>query len=361
MRLKRLDLKAFGPFTDRTLEFDSKEPGLHIIYGPNEAGKSSSLRALKALLYGFPERTSDNFQHPNDQLLVGGCLQGADGRELAFLRRKKRKADLLDSDGNPMDPGMLAAFLHGIEPALFESLYGIDHEIMVQGGKDILAQKGEVGQALFAAGAGISSVKKILDSLDAEADELFKARGSKQQINQAIKDYKELKRIGKEASLPSSKWKEHKKRLKDAEDEQARLEEESRQKGAEAQRLDRLNKAIPELAKLENLQKQLRELGEVVVLSPEFSEQLRQVEQDIREIKLQIGKDRDRLKKLQAKQDGISLNQPLLDHAETIVDLHQRLSAYRKGRKDRDRLDGMRITHRKGAGALIREIRPELR
>ena len=71
MRLKRLDLKAFGPFTDRTLEFDSKAPGLHIIYGPNEAGKSSSLRALKALLYGFPERTSDNFQHPNDQLLVG--------------------------------------------------------------------------------------------------------------------------------------------------------------------------------------------------------------------------------------------------------------------------------------------------
>ena len=41
MRLRRLDLKAFGPFTDRTLEFDSKEPGLHIIFGPNEAGKSS--------------------------------------------------------------------------------------------------------------------------------------------------------------------------------------------------------------------------------------------------------------------------------------------------------------------------------
>lgn len=47
MRLKRLDLKAFGPFTDQTIEFNSEEPGLHIIFGPNEAGKSSSLRALK--------------------------------------------------------------------------------------------------------------------------------------------------------------------------------------------------------------------------------------------------------------------------------------------------------------------------
>ncbi|MEN8136365.1 MAG: AAA family ATPase [Thermodesulfobacteriota bacterium] len=361
MRLKRLDLKAFGHFTDRTIEFGSKEPGLHIIFGSNEAGKSTSLRALKALLYGFPVRTSDNFQYASDQLLVGGCLEGVDGQELAFLRRKKRKADLLDLDGNPLDPGMLAAFLHGIEPSLFESLYGIDHKILVDGGEDILAQKGEVGQALFAAGAGISSLKKILDSLDEEADELFRARGTKQQINQAVKEYKDLKRIVRETSLLPSKWKEHKKRLQDAENEQAELEEDSKQKSTEIQRLDRLNKAIPELAELENLQKQLLELGDVVVLPPEFSEQLRQVKQDIREINLQLDRDRDRLKNLQTKQAGIPLNQLLLDHAETIEDLHQRLGEYRKGQKDRDRLDGMRIAHRKEAGALIEEVRPDLK
>ena len=61
MRLKLLELKAFGPFTDELLEFNSQKPGLHIIFGPNEAGKSSSLRGLKALLYGFQNRTPDNF------------------------------------------------------------------------------------------------------------------------------------------------------------------------------------------------------------------------------------------------------------------------------------------------------------
>jgi uncharacterized protein YhaN len=361
MRLKRLDLKAFGPFTDRTLEFDARKPGLHIIFGPNEAGKSSSLRALKALLYGFPERTSDNFVHANDQLLVGGCLEGADGQKLSFSRRKKRKADLLDADGKPLDPGILATFLHGLEPALFESLYGIDHKTLVQGGEDILAQKGEVGQALFAAGTGISSLKKMMDALDSEADELFKARGAKQQINQAIKEYKELKKIVKEASLPSRKWKEHQKLLKSAEKEQSRLEDESRHKSAEVQRLDRLNKAIPELAQLETLNTQLRELGSVVMLPPEFSERLRQVEQDIRAIRLQLDKDGGRLEALLDKQKGISLNQPLLDHAETIEDLHQRLGEYRKGQKDRTRLDGMRISNRQDAAALIKEIRPGLK
>lgn len=360
MRLKRLELKAFGPFTDRTLEFNSEEPGLHIIFGPNEAGKSSSLRALKALLYGFPERTSDNFRHANDQLLVGGCLQAADGREITFLRRKKRKADLLGPDGNPLDPGALVPYLHGIEPALFESLYGIDHQTLVKGGEDILAQKGEVGQALFAAGAGISSLRGILDALDVEADELFKNRGSKQRINQAVNEYKKLKKIVKEASLPSGTWKEHHQRLKDAEAELAELEEESKRKSAEVQRLERLRRAIPELAVLENLKKQLRDFGEVVLLPPGFPEQLQNVERKIRELNLQLEKDRVRLKELRTRRDGISINRALLDYAEAIEDLHQRLGEYRKGRKDRTRLDGMRISNRRDAGDLIRNVRADL-
>ncbi|MFC1524211.1 hypothetical protein ACFL6N_05405, partial [Thermodesulfobacteriota bacterium] len=135
----------------------------------------------------------------------------------------------------------------------------------------------------------------------------------------------------------------------------------SRQKSAEVQRLERLNKAIPELAELDNLQKQLQELGEVVELPQEFPEQLRQVEQSIRETKLQRDKDRDRLHKLQGKQEGISLNQSLLDHADTIEDLLQRLGAYRDGRRDRSKLDGMRIAYRKDAGTLIEDIRPDLK
>jgi uncharacterized protein YhaN len=361
MRLLRLDLKAFGPFTGRSLVFASEAPGLHIIHGPNEAGKSSSLRALKALLYGFPERTTDNFIHPNSQLLVGGIIRGTDGRELSLLRRKKRKADLLDADGNPLDPDVLSAFLQGIEPALFESLYGIDHQTLVAGGEDILAQKGEVGQALFAAGAGISSLKRILDSLDAEADALFKARGTRQEINRSIREYKDLKKAVREASLPTGRWKEHEKRLHDAEAELSRLEEESRKKSAEVQRLVRLNRALPELAELDSLQHRLRAMGDVPVLPPEFQKEFREVEQNIRETGLRVDKDRVRLEKIRARQSELTCDRKILDHAETVEDLYQRLGAFRDGQRDRGRLDGMRITQRRDAGRLIEEIRPDLK
>ena len=361
MRIIRLDLKAYGPFTERSITFASREPGLHILFGPNEAGKSSSLRALKALFYGFPERTADNFRHPNDQLLVGGCLQDEAGREIAFMRRKRRKADILSPDGSPLDAAALAHYLPAAEPALFESLYGIDHETLVRGGEDILAQKGEVGQALFAAGAGISSLHGIMVSLEVEADELFKARGSRQQINLALKEYREQKKIVRQASLPSTTWKEHRKRLREAEAEQAGLEELSRLKNAEVRRLDRLHRAIPELARLENLQQQLMALGRVVVLPPDFPEQLRQVEQQRSEIGLQLTKDRTRLQQLVARKKKIALNRALLDRIAPIEDLHQRIGEFRKGQQDRTRLEGMRISSRREAGALLRQVRPDLR
>ena len=85
MRIKSLDLRAFGPFSNSVLDFSSKLPGLHIIYGPNEAGKSSCLRALYALFFGIPIRTGDNFLHAYDQLMIGGCLQKEDGESLTFF------------------------------------------------------------------------------------------------------------------------------------------------------------------------------------------------------------------------------------------------------------------------------------
>ena len=68
-----LELQAFGPFTGVTL--DLSHDGLHIIYGFNEAGKSSALRGIHAALYGIPERTDDNFLHDNKRLRVGASLQ----------------------------------------------------------------------------------------------------------------------------------------------------------------------------------------------------------------------------------------------------------------------------------------------
>ena len=181
MRIDELNLAAFGPFTDRVLVFAANGP--HIVYGSNEAGKSSALRGLKALLYGIDERTLDNFIHANDKLRVQGVLRRTKGQELAFVRRKGRKNTLLSLDSRPLDEHVLAPFLRGVTAQLFDTLFGIDHQALVQGGQEILEQKGDVGQALFSAALGSQALHGVLDELDEEADRLFRPRGSTQLIN----------------------------------------------------------------------------------------------------------------------------------------------------------------------------------
>lgn len=50
MRLTEIRIEGFGKLVNRTLAF---APGFNLIYGPNEAGKSTLQRAILALLYGF--------------------------------------------------------------------------------------------------------------------------------------------------------------------------------------------------------------------------------------------------------------------------------------------------------------------
>ncbi|GAI35874.1 unnamed protein product, partial [marine sediment metagenome] len=96
MRIDRLDLIAYGPFTDKSLNLSNGDSGLHLIYGDNEAGKSTSLRALIAWLFGIPARTNDNYLHSNPQLRIGGKLRLSSGEELEFTRRKGTKNTLLE-------------------------------------------------------------------------------------------------------------------------------------------------------------------------------------------------------------------------------------------------------------------------
>ncbi len=360
MRFKRLDLKAFGPFTDQPLVFSAKDPGLHIIFGPNEAGKSSSLRAIKALLYGFPQQTPDNFLHSYDQLLVGGCLQNSAGEEITFQRRKKRIGDVIDENGNPLDLHALAPFLQGIEPGVFESLYGIDHDGLVQGGKDILAQEGEVGQALFSAGAGISSVRTVIDQLEEDASDLFKPAGQLPEINKAVRRFKELQKEMKAAGLSAKDWKDHQKALKSAEEKRTSLEKERDSKTKELSRLDRLARAVPELAAWKSREEQILAFGEVTLLPPGFADRYQEATGNIREASGQLQKDTARQVKLEERRKAISFDKDLLSQAERVDDLHQRLGEYRKGQKDKPERNGMRISLRDDAAILLKQVRPDL-
>jgi len=101
MRLDRLDLTRYGRFTDAQPDFPAPAPGapdLHVIFGPNEAGKSTLFSAWLDLLYGVPLRTRYDFLHPGPTMQIGAKLTHAGG-VLEALRLKRNGLSLQDANG----------------------------------------------------------------------------------------------------------------------------------------------------------------------------------------------------------------------------------------------------------------------
>ena len=358
MRIDELNLAAFGPFTDRVLAFG--EFGLHIVYGLNEAGKSSALRSLKALLYGIDERTPDNFLHANDKLRIHGFIRTTDGHKLTFVRRKGRKNTLLTPDDEVLDEQVLAPFLQGVTAELFETLFGIDHQALVQGGQEILEQKGEVGQALFSAALGSQALHAVLAKLDAAADGLFRPRGSTQTINSALKSYAELNKEVRNRSLSSREWDEKRRAFGRTTKGLESIQAELVGNRIEVNRLQRIQRVLPKLARRRELFQELELLGDVIVLPDDFTDRRQKAMNALETAQAIVGKATPRLEGLQKQLEGLLTNQGLLEQAEYIEDLHARLGGHRKALQDRPHLEAEGQQLLTDAESILKELRPDL-
>ncbi|WP_295406615.1 YhaN family protein [uncultured Thiocystis sp.] len=360
MKILDLHLRAFGPFTDRHLDLSGGQHGLHLIFGPNEAGKSSALRALKALLFGIPERTQDDFLHPRQNLLVGGRFRGPDGNELLCFRRKKRKNSLLNGEDKPIADDSLARLLGGVDERLFERLCGIDHESLVSGGQALLAERGREAEALFGSGLGSVDLHAILKRLDQEAGDLFVPRGSKPSINAGLTRLTVIEREQRAAQLSARDWDETRKAVDQARHRLFELDDELAQATRLRNRLERIRRTLPDLARRDRLLEQLASLGETPNLSEDFA---RRREDAIAKRALAVASQsgaRARCDDLQGKAATLAVSEDLLAEAAVIDDLRARLGSHRKAAQDRPALVIKRGTGEGRAAALLAQIRPGL-
>lgn len=181
MRLRRLDMTRFGLFTDRSLDFGvavSGKADFHIIYGPNEAGKTTLMEAYLRLIYGFPLRDGYGFKHPLNTLQVGGLVE-INGIGMEIVRVKKAANSLQDRHGDAIPESILQACLGGIIQDDYRKLFCLDDATIEAGGQEITNSKGDIGRLLFAAAAGIGDLSGVLDQVASRAETFYKKSASK--------------------------------------------------------------------------------------------------------------------------------------------------------------------------------------
>ncbi len=361
MKILRLDLRAFGPFTDVSLDLSGGSEGLHVIYGPNEAGKTSALAALRQLFYGIPTNSTDNFIHAYPKLRIGAELARHDGTRLEILRRKGRTNTLrLPDDKTPVDEAQLRSFLDGVDEPRFRMMFGIDHESLVEGGEQIVRGGGEIGETLFAAGAGIADLRTIRQQFEQQAEGLFKPGGAKPAINHMLASLRQAKQELRETQLPSSAWTDHDRALREATKQLDKINTELRHAVKQRGRLERIRNALPQIARRKQLQTDLAAMGEVPNLPADFSETRRAAVARLDAAGKVLRDAKTSLDVLESQIAQLEVPEALLARQQEIEALHKQLGAFQKAERDRPVLENERKRFLREAADVLRSLRPDL-
>lgn len=205
MRFEKLVLRRFGHFTDFALELGTREPGeadLHVMYGPNEAGKSTTLAAISDLLYGIGTRTPWNFQHANDMLELEATLQQGPQQ----LTVKRLKNHWTDAANNRLE--RFPCDLQGLSREDYVRRFSFDEQTLQDGSEQILKSNGDVGQALFSASAGLANLKVSMDAAMQDANAFWMPRRTKNiRIAELKKELAENKQRSEAVKLDVRAWK----------------------------------------------------------------------------------------------------------------------------------------------------------
>jgi len=357
MRFERLAVPAFGPFTNVAFEYPAAGSDFHLVYGPNEAGKSSLLRAIRDLLFGIPVRSADDFLHEYGKMRIEATLCRSDGMRLAFQRRKGNRNTLLDATREPLPDDALAPFLGAVGRDYFATMFGLDAAGLREGAAALLQGQGDLGQALFSASLAGTPVHRILKSLDDEACTLFDGRARiGVTIRPAVESYERHLHASREATVKPEVWDAAVTALDSAVAERDRLDGELQALRARADWVGRCLDALPTLGRLQAATERLAALPRGPTVPPGFVAEAQAALHTVAAADDAAAQVRQGVARLGEQLARLAPRADVLDRVAQIEALHQALPLHRARRDEVAGLDSQREAARATLRATLRRL-----
>ena len=361
MKIRQLFLKAFGPFTDAALDF-SGPARIHLIYGPNEAGKSSALRALGDLRYGIHARSTDDFIHAFKDMLLAGTFEDAAGQVHALARRKGTKNTLMLADpatglpiaNSTVPPDVQLALTGGVQREQFETMYGLNSAHLREGGQLLIRGEGELGAALFEASTGSAGIKALQGLLEADAKRYFLARGRNALLNQAADELDEARKRYKQAITKPDQWKALKRAHDEAVQQVQTLREQLARHRRRQNEVTELRAVAPLIRELDRLEAEWATVEADVQLPHDARERRLAAQQQQAQARRDLADSLAREALCQQALSGLVVEPALLREGAAVERLQANLAQVRR---DRDRLARLRATVEEGAQGLLGQMR----
>ena len=185
MRLEKLYLDGFGHFHQRTI--GPVSGSITVLYGPNEAGKSTLLAFIRTILFGFPTRFNSHYP-PLAEGRHGGriTLTNADGLTYVVERFAGSRGGLsVDTPTGPApDAELVLRQLTGSATSdQFKTLFAFS--------LDELQEAGSLqGSSIYSAGQGAPGLPALQQKLSDYRSKIYLSRGSNQEVPRLLNTLK---------------------------------------------------------------------------------------------------------------------------------------------------------------------------
>jgi len=246
MRFNKIHLTRYGCFTDDLIDLgeSSSSGDFHIIYGPNEAGKSTLREACLDFLYGIPARSKYNFLHDYTLMEVGAQIT-ATKDSYEGKRIKGQKNTLIGVGDSPLSETVLKAVMGGVSRENYEHMYSLNDASLEAGGESILSSEGDLGALLFGAMSGLSDISSALTKAREQAEGFFKTSGRAFYLNELKAELKRIDQQIKDNDVEAGAYKRLKDDAKQAENLWEIKKKDRDEKRAENRRLQALIESYP--------------------------------------------------------------------------------------------------------------------
>jgi len=338
MWLSRLRLEKFGGFADWPL--DGLGPGLNLLFGPNESGKTTLMMFLRAMLFGFSTRGKTLYD-PLDGSEPGGNLELVDhkGQPWGLERRgrgRKARVTVSGPSGALQGEAAVQQLLQNLTREVYENIFAFGLKELSE--IATLNQR-EVQHLLYSASMGLGgvSLKAVEDDLDRQIGDLYKPRASAKEINLLLTQLAETRAaIGALENQPRE-YQELKVFLESLEGDLRQLGREREALAGEVRWLEKLRQSWDVWQELRQCQGELAGLPDPGPFPEDGLKRWETAQASLAEVEDQLQHWSGELARLQEEPVG-PIRAPLLEMAGAIRDLwDERVLSREKSQELRDR------------------------
>lgn len=351
MRIEHLQIHGFGRLHNREIELSE---GVTILYGRNEAGKSTTLQFIRSMLFGIPSRGNPTERYePMQGGLHGGILKARDSNGALWTirrhttggegsgRNEKLNITVNHPNGTTQELGqaeMERLLLGGISRSMFHQLFAVSLDEL----QELAAlQSEEMGSFLFHAGmGGGGTIMRAERRLVQEAEKLYKPRGKLQEAAKIVQAIEKLERQMAESRSYLPRYNGNIAALKVTESELDQLEQQRKLTGDKLVMLRKAQDVRELWLKWSDAQLELQDLPAITTFPEDGAIRYQALEGEIRNAQGAVTRYERLQSELTAELEQNPPDALLTAQGPALERLDRHRSSYENLRAERQRLEG---------------------